>query len=130
MEIKTGVDIIEVSRIQDSIEKLGEDFINKIFTKSEIEYCKDTKKMMYQHYSARFAVKEATFKAVSELLEDKYSINWQNVETIIEKSGKPKINFIGLSKDVENSLNRIKSIDVSISHIQELAIANVVILVD
>ena len=61
MIIKTGIDIIEVPRIQEAIEKYGELFLNKIFDKSEVEYCKNTGKMEYQHYAARFAAKEAVF---------------------------------------------------------------------
>lgn len=129
MEIKIGVDIIEVERIKKTIENKGENFINKVFTQNEIDYCKNTKKMMYQHYAARFAVKEATFKAISDLLKDKYCINWQNVETIVKENGKPKINFIDLNMEVQRELEKIKSIDVSISHIEKLAIANVTILI-
>lgn len=130
MEVRTGIDIIEVDRVRNSIERLGNTFINKVFTKKEIEYCKSTNKMMYQHYAARFAVKEATFKAISNLLDGKYSINWQNVETIVEESGKPRINFVNLDEKVQKELEKIESIDVSISHIEKVAIANVTILIN
>ena len=75
MKIKSGVDIIEVSRIQKSIESLGDKFLNKVYTKKEINYCESTNKMKYQHYAARFAAKEAVFKAISSknssiMLED------------------------------------------------------------
>ena len=63
------------------------------------------------------------------LLKDKYCINWQNVETIVKENGKPKINFIDLNMEVQRELEKIKSIDVSISHIEKLAIANVTILI-
>ena len=56
MKVKCGVDIIEISRIQDSIEKLGDTFLNKVYTKKEIEYCESKGKNKYQHYAARFAV--------------------------------------------------------------------------
>lgn len=129
MKIKTGVDIIEVKRIKDSIEEFENDFLNRIYTQNEINYCNNTKNAKYEHFAARFAVKEAAFKAVSSLLNNKYDISWKNIETINDENGKPTIKFIALTKEIEKKLNKIESIDVSISHIKELAIANVTILV-
>ena len=88
MNIKTGIDIIEVERIRNSIEKLGEKFLKEVYTDAEIEYCQNTKMMMYQHYAARFAVKEATFKAIWNILDAKNSITWKNVETINDTNGR------------------------------------------
>ena len=68
MQIKTGVDIIEVDRVQEAIENQGEKFLEKVYTKNEIEYCGNSGKMTYQHYAARFAAKEAIFKAISEFI--------------------------------------------------------------
>lgn len=129
MQIKVGIDIIEVDRIRQSIDEIGVNFINRIFTEAEITYCEPRKKAKYEHYAARFAVKEAAFKAVSTLLKDKYSISWKNVETINDQNNKPTINFVDLDKDVEEELKKIQSIDVSISHLKDYAIANVSILI-
>ena len=79
MIIKTGIDIIEVTRIQEAIEKHGELFLNKIFDKSEVKYCKNTGKMEYQHYAARFAAKEAVFKAISNLIDYEKQDIWKNI---------------------------------------------------
>lgn len=125
MQLKVGIDIIETKRIQQSIEDLGEDFIKRVYTDKEIKYCESKKTNKYQHYAARFAVKEATFKAVSTLLNDKYSLSWKNIETTNDKNGKPNVEFIALTKEVERELNKITSLDVSISHIKDYAIANV-----
>ena len=130
MKIKTGVDIIEVSRIQESIDEMGEKFTDKIFTKKEIEYCDNKKIARYQHYAARFAAKEATFKAISTLLKDKYSISWKNVQTVNDENGKPNLEFVSLSKEVEKELNKIVSVDVSLTHLKEYAVASVTILTD
>lgn len=129
MEIKSGIDIIEVDRIKKSIEDLGESFINRVYTEKEIEYCESKKKNKYQSYAARFAAKEAAFKAISTLLKDKYSVSWKNVETINNENGKPEVKFVALTKEVEKELNKIVSIDVSISHLKEYAVASVNILV-
>ena len=88
MQIKSGIDIIEVGRIKDSIDETGKDFKNRVYTENEIQYCESKKKNKYQSYAARFAVKEATFKAVSTLIKDKYSISWKNIETTNDKTGK------------------------------------------
>lgn len=129
MQIRTGIDIIEVYRIKDSIEQSSGNFLQRIYTQQEIKYCESKNKNKYQHYAARFAVKEAAFKAIAPLLTDKYSISWKNVETINDQNGKPTIKFISLTKEVEKELSKIASIDVSISHIKEYAIANVSILI-
>ena len=85
MQVQTGIDIIEVNRIQEAIEKQGKKFIERVYTKAEIEYCNKTGKMMYQHYAARFAAKEAIFKAISS----KISIeNEPNIHTKIEIQNK------------------------------------------
>ena len=66
MKILTGTDIIEINRVKDIIESLGDSFKNKIYTEKEIEYCESKKNVKFQHYAGRFAAKEAIFKAVSE----------------------------------------------------------------
>jgi len=93
MKITCGTDIIEIERIKESIDSLKEKFLDKIYTKNEIEYCESKKIQKYQHYAARFAVKEAAFKAVSESIEDKYSICWKDFETINDKNRKTKYKY-------------------------------------
>lgn len=121
MQINCGTDIIEIKRIQESIEDMGDKFLDRVYTKKEIEYCMSKKNSQYQHFAARFAAKEATFKAISRLLNDKYSVSWKNIEVVNAKSGRPQINFIDID------LKQIKDIDISISHCKDYAIANVVI---
>lgn len=123
MKIKTGIDIIEVKRIKDAIESSNGVFTNKIFTLKEIEYCNSKKVNKYQHFAARFAAKEATIKALSDLLENKYEINWKEIEIINKENGKPEI-FI------HKNIKSIESIDISISHLKEYAIASVTILIN
>ena len=122
MKISCGTDIIEIERIKDSIEKLGDKFINKVFTLKEIQYCESKGKQKYQHYAARFAAKEATFKAISWKLKNKYEISWTDVEVENDEQGRPKLNFINMNE------NDMEDIDISISHCKQYAIANVVIL--
>ena len=122
MKVTCGTDIIEIARIEESINKLGEKFLERVFTKYEIEYCESKNIQKYQHYAARFAAKEAAFKAISWKIKDKYEVCWKDFEVVNDKQGRPKLNIIGIS------LKGVENIDVSLSHCKEYAIANVTIL--
>jgi len=123
-----GTDIIEVARIEKAIKEYEKEeknaFLEKIYTENEIKYCESKGKMKYQHYAARFAAKEAIFKAISNLLEDKYEIYWKNAEIINDENGRPKVVFYSISKELEE---KIVNIDISLSHLKEYAIAMVVV---
>lgn len=122
MKITCGTDIIEIDRVKESIEELGEKFIKRVFTDKEIEYCESRKGQKYQHYAGRFAAKEAAFKAISKILDNKYSVCWKDFEIIDDEQGRPYLNLYNV-----NTKN-IDSIDISISHCKLYATANVVIL--
>lgn len=121
MQITCGTDIIEINRIKKSIEELGEKFLNRIYTQKEIEYCESKKGQKYQHYAARFAAKEAIFKAISKDLNDKYEIGWKDMEILNDKQGRPQVKIKGVQKE---------NIDISISHCKDYAVAMVVMLVE
>ncbi len=122
MKIKCGTDIIEIERIKQSIEDLGEKFLKRVYTENEIQYCESKKAQKYQHYAARFAAKEAIFKAISESLPDKYALGWCDYEIINDETGKPNVKIKGLDlKDVEN-------IDLSISHCKQYAMATAIVI--
>ena len=123
MQIKTGIDIIEVSRIKKAIENSNEMFLKKVFTEKEIEYCNSKKTNKIESFAARFAAKEACLKAISDLLENKFDITWKEIEIENAKSGKPVIKLY-------KNLKEIESIDVSLSHIKDYAIASVSIIVN
>lgn len=124
MKTLCGTDIIEISRIRKSIEKSGEAFLNLIYTPAEIEYCESKKNAKYSHYAGRFAAKEAIFKAISSMLVEKFSITWTDAQVINDKDGNPKIEFLNIK------FEQIQSIDISISHCREYAVATVTILID
>lgn len=123
MEIKVGTDIIEVERIKESIESLGEKFLNRVYTKNEIEYCENTNSMKFQHYAARFAAKEAVFKAISKLLNNKFDISWKDIEIINDENGRPYVELYCIEKQ------KIADIDISLSHIKDYAIAMVAVTI-
>lgn len=119
MKIKCGTDIIEIDRIKESIESLGDKFLNRVYTQKEIAYCESKKSQKYQHYAARFAAKEAIFKAISEGLADKFELGWNDYEVSNDETGKPIVKITGLDlKNIE--------IDLSISHCKQYAVATVV----
>lgn len=131
MEILTGIDIIEVERIKENVETLGSMFLEKIYTEEEIKYSEARKVQKYQSYAARFAAKEAVFKAVSCLLRDKYEVSFKDAWIVNRQSGKPCVEFSSkLKEKIENSGFKIQSIDISLSHLKENAIANVCILIE
>jgi holo-[acyl-carrier protein] synthase len=123
MKIASGTDIIEIARIKQSIEEMGEKFLQRVFTEKEIAYCESKKAQKYQHYTARFAAKEAGFKAISCLLDDKYSVSWLDIEVENDSQGRPILNVSNVQ-----GLERLESIDVSLSHCREYAVANVTML--
>ena len=124
MEIRTGIDIIEVNRIKDAIESLGTPFLNRVFTSDEISYCESKNNMKFQHYSARFAGKEAVFKAISKEVKNKYDITWKDIEIKNDEQGRP---YFTVNKiDASNIVSK----DISLSHIKDYAIASVSIIIN
>lgn len=117
MRITNGTDIIEIERIKRNIEINGEKFLKRVFTEKEIEYCESKKSQKYQSYSARFAAKEACFKALSDYIDFEYY--WNDFEVCNDKNGKPimKLKF---------QIKELESLEISLSHCKEYAIANVV----
>lgn len=108
-----GVDIIEVERIQSLAEK-NPRFLTRIFTETEIVYCSRMKNK-YQHFAARFAAKEAFFKAIGR------KIQWTDIGIKNLPSGKPTLEVYSKEKFP------FKKADVSLSHIKDHAVAAVIL---
>lgn len=126
MEYYCGTDIIEVERVKKAISQT-EGFKEKVFTEKEIEYAENKgENVKYQHYAGRFAAKEAIYKAVSNVDN---TITFGNIEIINNKENKerPIVTIYNQDGSVRNN---IQNIDVSISHIKELAIATAVVSID
>ena len=120
MNIKTGIDIIEIERVKQSIEETEGKFCDRIYTAKEIEYCESKKNQKYQHYAARFAGKEAVLKAISQMLKSKFDIEWKEIEILNDETGRPYV------KILKKNIN-INDIDISISHCKTYAVASVVV---
>lgn len=131
MEVLVGTDIIEVERIKEAMQ--DENFMGRVFTTKEIEYCESKKEnIKYQHYAARFAGKEAVFKAISKSLKNKYDISWKNVEITNDENNRPIAKIVyDTEKDKQNLSDIINTkIDISISHIKDLAVATAVVMLE
>lgn len=110
MLIGIGIDIIEIDRIKSSVENYGKRFLSKIYTPAELEYCL-SKANKYQHLAARFAAKEAVYKALATGWQEVMS--WQDIEIANEPSGMPQVTLCGKLKKF---LAEDKSLKISISH--------------
>ncbi|MFZ1520201.1 MAG: holo-ACP synthase [Ignavibacteriaceae bacterium] len=110
MVIGIGIDIIEIDRIKNSVDKFGDAFLNKIYTQNELDYCL-SKHNKYQHLAARFAAKEAIYKALASSWEKEAS--WKSMEITNELNGLPVVAFFGKLKEY---LSDDKDIKISLSH--------------
>lgn len=118
----TGIDLIEVGRIKKQVEK-GKRFSKRIFTQKEIEYC-EQKRNRAQNYAARFAAKEAFLKAIGTGWRN--GMKFKDIEIVNNELGKPEIVLYGRAKSFAEE-NGLKNIQVSLSHLKDLAGAMVVI---
>ena len=120
--IKVGTDIIEVSRIKDSIEKYGENFLIKVFTPAEISYC-NKYKIKEERFAGKFAAKEATQKALMAAIPDVlFPLN--KIEILNNKLGNPYILLLGEIYEYSQHFQ----LEVSISHIKKLATATTILV--
>jgi holo-[acyl-carrier protein] synthase len=118
MILKTGVDIIEISRIQGALTRHGERFLNRVFTPAEIAECHGKADAL----AVRFAAKEATTKALGTGIGP---VAWREIETLHKRSGEPYLNLHGRAVLISEYLG-LKTWAVSLSHSDQNAIAVVV----
>jgi holo-[acyl-carrier protein] synthase len=122
MIVGNGIDLVEVSRITEKLQK-GNAFRDKIFSQSEVEYCEKCAKR-YESYAARFAAKEAFLKATGKGMLLGYDLN--EIEVVNDADGKPFIKLNGNFLKYFNE-NGWKTIHLSLSHIPATACAFVII---
>src|ERR1700678_4638573 len=111
MIVGTGVDIAEVTRIRESIERFGERFLRRIFTDGEIRYC-ERKASRFESYAARFAAKEAGMKALGTGWSR--GVHWRDIELVRPRGQRPTIRFHGEAAAVAARLGT-KNIALSIT---------------
>ena len=123
MIVGTGIDIAEVPRIRQSIERFGPRFLERIYTEAEMRYC-DSKANRVERYAARFAAKEAAMKALGTGWN--YGVRWRDCEVVRKPGGRPTMQFHGMAGEFAAKLG-VKNIALSISHTEEQAIAQVIL---
>jgi holo-[acyl-carrier protein] synthase len=121
--VGNGVDLCEVSRIRQSIERFGEKFTQRVFTPAEIAYV-ERKANKFERYAARFAAKEAGMKAIGTGW--RYGVRWHDFEVTNLASGKPTLAFHGVAAEVARRLG-VKNVSLSITHTSEMAMAMLIL---
>ncbi|BCU78754.1 holo-ACP synthase [Luteolibacter sp. LG18] len=122
--IGIGIDVVEVQRIAEALERHGEAFGERIFTPGERAYCSSQKRPAL-HYAARFAAKEAVAKAFGTGIGK--DLGWLDMEIIRRESGEPAVVLTGTGKVYAESVG-ITEVKISLTHARDYAAANAVAL--
>ncbi|MBL7091957.1 MAG: holo-ACP synthase [Candidatus Omnitrophica bacterium] len=124
MVIGSGIDIVEVERVQALKDKWKNRFLNKVFTEKELAYA-NAKRSTAEHLAARIAIKEALIKAFSDYRK-KYLGSWKDIEVSNDRSGRPYVNLYGNFKQVKER-RKLGQIIISASHTRKYAVASVIL---
>jgi holo-[acyl-carrier protein] synthase len=125
VQIFCGVDMIEIKRIRNAIERHGMSFVEKVFTPEEISYCEKRQSQKFQSYAVRFSAKEAVSKALGTGFSKGVSL--KDIEVRIAETGNPKLVLYGKAKELFEEMGGI-SADISLTHTKEYATAFAVLL--
>lgn len=123
MIVGTGIDIAEVPRIREVIERHGERFLKRIFTEDEIRYC-ESKANRVERYAARFAAKEAGMKAIGTGWN--HGVRWRDIEVARKPGGRPTLVLHGKAAEFAAKLGAT-NIALSLTHTAEQAFAQVIL---
>jgi holo-[acyl-carrier protein] synthase len=124
MVLGLGTDLMETRRVEESIDRYGERFLERIFTPDEVAYCLRKKKNAAESFAARFAAKEAGAKALGTGISR--GVSWKEFEVRREASGRPTLHLSGRAAELAEAMG-VKRIQLSLTHSRELALAVVVI---
>ncbi|MBI1956516.1 MAG: holo-ACP synthase [Acidobacteria bacterium] len=123
MILGLGVDITEVPRLREAIERYGERFLRRVFTPAEVVYCQRHKDC-YDRFAARFAAKEAAMKALGTGWRG--GVTWRQIEVVNLPSGKPCLRLAGKALEIFRSLGGTNLV-LSLTHTADYALAEVII---
>src|SRR5215470_14434163 len=123
MIVGVGIDVIQNDRIRESIQKFGPRFLNRIYTQTEIDYCSKCGDPTI-HYAARFAAKEAGFKALGTGWAA--GVKWKDIEVQKLPSGKPELHLYGEALERATTMGA-KRFHVSLTHDQLVSSAIVIL---
>jgi holo-[acyl-carrier protein] synthase len=120
-----GIDIVETARIEQSVEKFGDRFLQRIYLPAEVEYSQKMKKPTL-HLAARFAAKEALSKAFGTGIGK--PVGWRDLEIVHTPTGAPQVVLHGGAAEFAKQIG-LEQILVSLSHTEHYGAANAVIAV-
>ena len=123
MILGTGVDLCEVSRMRQAIERHGRRIVTRVFTEREIAYA-ERKANLYERYAARFAAKEAGMKALGTGWRG--GIRWRDLEVTNLPTGRPTLTLHGKAAEIATRLGA-RNISLSLTHTADQAMAMVII---
>jgi holo-[acyl-carrier protein] synthase len=123
MVLGIGTDLTEIERIQKSIDRFGDRFLNKVFTAEEIAYCQ-RKKHSAESFAARFAAKEAGAKALGTGISR--GVAWLEIEVRREPGHRPTLHWSGRAAELAAELG-VHRVSLSLTHSRALAMAVVVV---
>jgi holo-[acyl-carrier protein] synthase len=122
MILSTGIDIVEVERIERAVGRLGQRFLDRIFTPAEIAYC-EPRGARFIHYAGRFAAKEAAMKALGTGWGE--GVAWRELEILPSPGGAPQLILSGVALERYTALGASRS-HLTISHTARYAVAHVI----
>jgi holo-[acyl-carrier protein] synthase len=120
--IGIGVDLVENARIEHSLERFGERFLQRVFTAGEIEYSKSMK-YPARHLAARFAAKEAVSKAFGTGIGK--SMGWKDIDVRRKETGEPYVVLEGGAKQLAGQ-RKVLKVSITLSHTEHHAMAMIV----
>ena len=123
MILGTGLDLVEVMRIAEIIQKHGDRFLNRVFTEAEISYSLP-KAARYQHLAGRFAAKEAVFKALGTGWAR--GVGWKAVEVVSTGKTRPEIRLTGGARKRLREMGG-ERVHLSITHTEGMAAASAIV---
>jgi holo-[acyl-carrier protein] synthase len=123
MIVGIGIDIEEVDRVRQAIERHGQRFLERVFTSREIAYV-ESKANKWERYAARFAAKEAAMKALGTGWDK--GVSWRDVEIVNQPDGCPTLALCGRAKEIAEGRG-CKRTWVSLSHTRKQAAAQVIL---
>ena len=121
MIVGTGIDIAEPKRLEAAARRHGQRFLERVFTPAERAYC-ERRRNKWERYAARFAAKEAAFKALGTGWR---GMRWQDVEVTNQPSGQPTLKLSGQARKLADRLG-VQHISVSVSHTPQFVLAQVI----
>ena len=124
MVVGLGTDLIEIARVQASLDRYGEQFLGRVFTAGEIAYCQRKKHTAAESFAARFAAKEAGAKALGTGISR--GVSWREIEVQRSPGERPELVLTGRAAERAQAMG-VRRISLSLTHSRDVAMAVVVL---